>query len=86
MQIDKDGDGQISMEEFEQHVNKINAKEDKEAVMKEFIQMDTNQDGYIQFIEFLRASCMKQNIVLPDKLSIYDMLRIGEIIDYNHIT
>ena len=48
--------------------------------------MDTNQDGYIQFIEFLRASCMKQNIVLPDKHSIYDMLRIGEIIDYKHMT
>ncbi len=52
--MDKSGDCQLSMEEFEAYVALRNTGENKEEIMKEFKTIDTNQDGYIQFLEFLR--------------------------------
>lgn len=60
--------------------------EHQEEVLKEFKQIDLNQDGQLQFVEFLRAICLKDGIVFPMELSVLDRLRIFEIIEFRHIS
>ena len=38
--------------------------------------IDIGGDGNIQFIEFLRASCIKKDLYIPEDISIFDKLRI----------
>ena len=75
------------MDEFTAYVKKRNPKaHDQEEVLKEFKQIDLNQDGQIQFLEFLQAICLKEGILMPNNLSTLDKLRIYEIIEFRHIS
>lgn len=76
----------MSLDEFENYVAKRNNKEDRDEIMREFRNIDTSGDGYIQFLEFLRASCNNSAVYMPDELSLYDKLRIFEIVEFRHIT
>ena len=61
------------MDEFEAYVKKRNPDEaDHQSVMKEFKQMDLDDDGYIQFLEFLRAICNQKKVHLPAEISVFD--------------
>ena len=85
--IDTSCDCQISMDEFKAYVAKRNPDmNDQEAVLKEFKQIDLNEDGQIQFLEFLRAICLKEGLMVPDELTPVDKLRIFEIIEFRHIS
>jgi len=71
--IDTVGDCQISLLEFEAYVQKRNPdKEDHDEVMKEFRKIDINQDGYLDFLEFLRACCLKNGVPMPYELNVHD--------------
>ena len=84
---DQNGDCQLSMMEFEAYVRKRAGDEkDVQSVMKEFKEIDVNNDGYIQFLEFFRAICKKKNVHLPSEINVYDKLQIYEIIQWKHIT
>ena len=48
--------------------------------------IDLDHDGQLQFLEFLRAICLKESIVFPQELSVLDRLRIYEIIEFRHIS
>ena len=52
------------MEEFEAYVAQNNKDEDKDEILRQFKEMDNNEDGYIQFIEFFRATLKNQDIHL----------------------
>ena len=54
--------------------------------MRDFKNIDVAGDGNIQFIEFLRAACIKKDICIPLDISIFDKLRIYQVIEYRHIT
>ena len=43
--IDKDGDCQLSLDEFEAYVKQRNSDEDAEMVMSEFRKIDNDGDG-----------------------------------------
>ena len=63
--IDKDGDCQLSLIEFETYVRKRNDEEEAENILKDFKTIDIGGDGNIQFIEFLRAACIKKDLYIP---------------------
>ena len=84
--IDKDGDCQLSYSEFEAYVTKRNSHEEAENILRDFKNIDIGGDGNIQFIEFLRAACIKKDLYIPEDISIFDKLRIYQVIDYRHIT
>ena len=85
--IDTRGDNVLHRDEFEAYVKKNNPTEkDYDEIMKEFNIIDTDHDGFIQFHEFLRATCLKNNIFIKPELDIYDRLQIAEIVEYRHIS
>ena len=73
------------MQEFEAYVSKRNSAQDKQSVLKQFKRADTDNNGYIDFVEFLRASCSKSGIQIPMNLNIHDELRIFETCEWRHI-
>ena len=75
------------MSEFEAYVEKRQTdKRDTQDVLKEFREIDLDDDGYIQFLEFFRAICNKKKIYLPAEINVFDQLQIYEIMEWRHIT
>lgn len=64
--MDKDGDGKLSLEEFQEACKKftgtINAKEILASI-------DTDQSGYIDYTEFLAATMDREVYLSEDKLA-----------------
>ena len=54
--------------------------------MKEFREIDDDGCGFIQFLDFLRATCKKGGVHLPARLSAFEKLAIFEIIEFRHIS
>ena len=73
------------MHEFEAYISKRNSAQDKDYVLRQFKKADTDGSGYIDFIEFLRASCSKSGIQVPIELSVHDELKIFETCEWRHI-
>ena len=67
-------------------MTKRNEPEEAKHILKDFKTIDIGGDGNIQFIEFLRAACIKKDMYIPEDMSIFDKLRIYQVIDYRHIT
>ena len=86
--IDQTKDCQLSLKEFEDYVHKRQGggQQSKDSVLEEFKKIDLARNNYIQFLEFLRAACNKDGIYLPYDLTLYDRLKLYEVIDYKHIT
>ena len=85
--IDTTKDCQLSMAEFKAYVKKRNPDEaDHEEVLNKFKKMDLSGDGFIQFLEFLRAVCKENGVWMPKDLTIYDKLQIYELMEFRHIT
>jgi Ca2+-binding EF-hand superfamily protein len=52
-EIDKDGDGRVTIEEFDMLFKKINIRIERKEFEKFFYDIDTNKTGFIGYIEFL---------------------------------
>ena len=57
-----------------------------EDLMQEFKDADLNNDGKIQFLEFLRALCKKDGTWMPPDLNPYETMRIWETVEFKHMT
>ena len=74
------------MAEFEAYVKKRNPDQaDHDDIMKEFKKIDISGDGYIQFLEFLRAVCKKNDVYMHKQLDSFEKVQIFELIEYRHI-
>lgn len=63
--VDLNGDGKITIDEFGGALNKYGIKHTNEEVKELMDKLDTNQNGYIDYTEFL-AGCMKSKIYLKE--------------------
>ncbi len=65
--FDKDNDGQINYNEFEQGLLKLKSKQIKpEEINSYFSSIDTSKTGRIDYTEFI-ASCMQKKIILTEE-------------------
>lgn len=63
--VDVNGDGKITIDEFGEALSKYGIKHSSEEVKELMDKLDTNQNGYIDYTEFL-AGCMKSKIYLKE--------------------
>lgn len=69
MQIDKNGDGQLSKEEILEGYDKFFGKAmEKEDIEKMFDSVDTDKSGFIEYSEFIVAAMNEKNILTNEKL------------------
>lgn len=71
IEIDLDGDGRIVVEEFVKSLITYGIKQTPEETNELVNQLDINNNGYVDYTEFL-AACMKSKIYLQE-----DYLRIA---------
>lgn len=64
--IDSNGDGRLEKGEFKAALTKIGVKYSDKEITDLMNKLDTNQNGYIDYTEFL-AGCMKSKIYLKDE-------------------
>lgn len=65
IQTDINGDGKITLDEFAVALNKYGLKLSTEETKDLMNKLDTNDNGYIDYTEFL-AGCMKSKIYLKE--------------------
>jgi calcium-dependent protein kinase len=65
IQIDSNGDGRITMDEFVDALVSYGISYSQEETRKLMQKLDTNLNGYIDYTEFL-AGCMKSKIYLKE--------------------
>ena len=66
IKIDLNGDGRLEKKEFKMALDKIGVKYTDKEVNDLMNKLDTNQNGFIDYTEFL-AGCMKSKIYLKDE-------------------
>ena len=66
IQIDQNGDGKITYDEFHEALTKYGLPITEEEIALLVNQMDTNGNGYIDYTEFI-AACMKSKIYLKEE-------------------
>lgn len=64
--IDLNGDGRLEKKEFKIALDKIGVKYTDKEITDLMNKLDTNQNGFIDYTEFL-AGCMKSKIYLKDE-------------------
>ena len=82
--FDKDNDGQINYNEFEQGLLKLNSNDiKKEEIHSYFTSIDTDQNGKIDYTEFLASTLQKKIFLKEEKLyeafSMFDKDNTGKI-------
>ena len=65
IQIDSNGDGKITLQEFSKALTTYGLHYTQEEVVKIMNNLDTNGNGYIDYTEFL-AGCLKSKIYLKE--------------------
>ena len=67
--FDKDKDGQITLDEFEQGFNELKIKDfDKKEIKELFVAIDTDVNGKIDYTEFLAAALKKPQYIKEERL------------------
>ena len=67
--LDKDNDGQISLEEFKDGLKQLpNVKISDEKMVEYFDSIDTDKSGKIDYTEFIAATLSKKNDLQKEKL------------------
>jgi calcium-dependent protein kinase len=66
IQIDSNGDGRISTDEFQKALTTYGMKYTIEEIKELMNKLDTNNNGFIDYTEFL-AGCMKSKIYLREE-------------------
>lgn len=66
IQMDSNGDGRITSDEFQKALKSYGLKSNQEEMKELLNKLDTNGNGYVDYTEFL-AGCMKSKIYLKEE-------------------
>ena len=64
--IDKNGDGKITIDEFQLALKNHNMNFTPTEIMEITYKLDANNNGYVDYTEFI-AGCMKSKVYLKDE-------------------
>lgn len=76
--IDNDRSGRIAIEEFGHHMSMWNIPVDKTELAEMFKEVDTDNSGTVDYLEFCQALQRDKNIGARDNTHTYDAMKQGE--------
>lgn len=82
--LDKDHDGELSMEEFLRGMKRLNMKLSEKEIKEKFLLIDTDQSGKISYMEFVAGAFTKEEFLNGQRL--YRLFKVIDLDDNNKIS